>query len=151
LIPFWVGDRLFSLEVAFLLVLFYYFVAVPILISWAIPTATDPEDMLRRQSECFEAHVLQLSEKVGVDWSGHLITRIDKLLADGHQSTAVKLYRQETGVTWDDAHLAVENWSSVVPHGPAAPTRLQLRVATLATEMGKTRQSASPELCEAAV
>ena len=141
-------------ELLFWLVLACFLAAMPIMASWCTPAATDPEDMLRRQSEWFEASVLQLSEKVGVDWNEHLISRIDKLLADGHQSAAVKLYRQEAGVTWDEAYLALDNWSKICPFGPSVPTRLQLRVITLAAQLDTSRQmpkEAPVSLCESAV
>ena len=137
-----------------LLVFAYIFGTIPILVSWSIPTHSDPEEWLHRQSEWFEAVVPQLSATTGVDWQGHLATRIDALQADGRQIEAVKLYRQEAGVTWDDAYLALDNWSKVSSFGPSAPTRLQLRMKTLTEQLDKPREGATVQpasFCESAV
>src|SRR5262249_36488059 len=77
----------------FPLLFIYLLGAIPILVSWGIPTHSDPEEWLRRQSEWFETIVLQWADKVGIVWQGHLATRIDLLLADGRRIEAVKLYR----------------------------------------------------------
>jgi hypothetical protein len=150
LLPFWLSfpDGTFPWKAPFWLVLTYIVFAVPLLLSWT--TVSLNEHSHRRESEWFETTVMQLGENVGIDWTGHLTTRIDKLLAEGHQSQAVKLYRQEAGATWDDAYLALDNWSQLGPLGPSAPTRLQLRVQTLTTQMEKRLQKtiATGPLCE---
>jgi hypothetical protein len=145
-------DRSFPWDSVWL-VLTYIVFAAPLLISWGNPTQADREDSHRRQSEWFEATLLQLGEKAGVDWQGHLTTRIDALLAPGRENEALRLYRQQAGKTWDEAYLALDNWSKTCPHGPSVPTRLQLRVTTLAAQLdkSKTNEGCTAIICKSAV
>lgn len=39
------------------------------------------------------------------------VANIDHLIADGHKPTAVKLFRESSGATWDEAQHAVSAWS----------------------------------------
>lgn len=144
IVPFWFGPIFgtsFPWNAPLWFVLTYTLFAVPLLLSWT--TVSLDGDSHRRESKWFETTMLQLGEKAGVDWQGHLATRIDALLADGHRSEAVRLYRQEKEVTWDDAYTALENWSEVHPFGPIAPTRLQLRVTTLREQMEKSEATST--------
>jgi hypothetical protein len=54
------------------------------------------------------------------------VTQIDTLLRQGEQGKAAKLYRQETGVTWDQAYAMMEVWP-----GLSAERKLNLFASVL--------------------
>jgi hypothetical protein len=61
-------------------------------------------------NEGLDRKLNRIAERVVPNWSDHFLNRIDRLVRSGENDEAARLYRNETGVTWDEAHLKIETW-----------------------------------------
>jgi len=76
------------------------------LIMWVLAFRWKPS---KRALRCEEV-VDRIGEQIDPQWRERPMTRALTLVRSGKVDEAYKLYRQETGVTWDEAFTAVETW-----------------------------------------
>jgi hypothetical protein len=57
-----------------------------------------------------EADVDAVAGALGVRWADHVLSKIDALVKEGKSGDAARMYRDEAGVSWDEAHAAVRDW-----------------------------------------
>jgi hypothetical protein len=74
-----------------------------------------PEDGAAEQGERLRPLVNDLAGRVGLDWGQHWVSRLDGLVSAGKYEEAAREYRERLGVSWDEAHQAVSDWSNNEP------------------------------------
>jgi hypothetical protein len=94
------------------LLAFTGFLSVVLLIrTFAVALArVDPtsvrEDAVARLSPDIDVLLAHL----GLNWEDSPVHEVDRLLQEGRQPEARRLYRSAAGVTWDEADWALESW-----------------------------------------
>jgi hypothetical protein len=102
---------------------------LPPLASALLPV---PEDGAAGQGERLRPLVDDLAVRVGLDWGQHWMSRLDGLVSAGKSGEAARAYRDQLGVSWDEAHEAVDDWPNNEPERKlrAILQHLQERQAT---------------------
>jgi len=88
------------------------------------------ENALSRTLEVLHSLLQKLENRLGPDFVGEeigpllqfagsqahdAVARIDALIRQGKQPEATRLFREVTGITWDQAHDVIERWGAYSP------------------------------------
>lgn len=60
--------------------------------------------------DALHAQLCELGETVVTDWSEQLVSRMDALVGERRNSEAIRIYREETGCSLDEATCLVADW-----------------------------------------
>jgi hypothetical protein len=92
----------------------YYLLLAPVLLAFRVPpTPSETADQtLRSRLAGVEADLDRVAARLGINWAW--MAEVDALLKAGEQGKAASIYRQEAGITWDEALAAIPTWSKDV-------------------------------------
>lgn len=108
-------------------------------------------ELIDRLGECLKSHFGE--DCLGHDWLGSMsrpaqdrevVDQLSALLKQGQASTAARVFREVTGVTWDEAHAAMKRWDEHSSEEKTRWLRLVRWMRTIHISDGKDVELSGP-------